>query len=66
MDILVSGEMIGAQSGLGFLIVDARNMLNLEDVLAAIFFIGYLVLLLIDSLVILSSLYLEDLVNKER
>ncbi|HAR2821883.1 TPA: ABC transporter permease subunit [Staphylococcus aureus] len=37
---LVSGEMIGAQSGLGFLIVDARNMLNLEDVLAAIFFIG--------------------------
>lgn len=34
---LVSGEMIGAQSGLGFLIVDARNMLNLEDVLAAIF-----------------------------
>ena len=37
---LVSGEMIGAQSGLGFLIVDARNMLNLEDVLSAIFFIG--------------------------
>ncbi|UXR69847.1 MULTISPECIES: ABC transporter permease [unclassified Staphylococcus] len=37
---LVSGEMIGAQSGLGFLIVDSRNMLNLEDVLAAIFFIG--------------------------
>lgn len=37
---LVSGEMIGAQSGLGFLIVDARNMLNLEDVLATIFFIG--------------------------
>ncbi|MCS4485858.1 ABC transporter permease [Staphylococcus americanisciuri] len=37
---LVSGEMIGAQSGLGFLIIDSRNMLNLEDVLAAIFFIG--------------------------
>ena len=37
---LVSGEMIGAQSGLGFLIVDSRNMLNLEDVLSAIFFIG--------------------------
>ncbi|UXR78615.1 MULTISPECIES: ABC transporter permease [unclassified Staphylococcus] len=37
---LVSGEIIGAQSGLGFLIVDSRNMLNLEDVLAAIFFIG--------------------------
>lgn len=37
---LVSGEMIGAQSGLGFLIVDSRNMLNLEDVLSAIFIIG--------------------------
>lgn len=47
---LVSGEMIGAQSGLGFLIVDSRNMLNLEDVLAAIFFIG-LFGFLIDRLI---------------
>ncbi|KIL51824.1 ABC transporter permease [Jeotgalibacillus soli] len=37
---LVAGEMIGAQSGLGFLIVDARNMLNLDYVLAGIIFIG--------------------------
>ncbi|MBO1198870.1 ABC transporter permease [Staphylococcus simiae] len=50
---LVSGEMIGAQSGLGFLIVDSRNMLNLEDVLSAIFFIslfGFLVDRLISYL----------------
>jgi len=54
---LVSGEMIGAQSGLGFLIVDARNMLNLEDVLSAIFFIG-LFGFLIDRLIS----YLEKII----
>lgn len=54
---LVSGEMIGAQSGLGFLIVDARNMLNLEDVLSAIFFIG-LFGFLIDRIIS----YLEKLI----
>ena len=31
---LVAGEMVGAQSGLGFLIVDARNTLNLAGVFA--------------------------------
>lgn len=56
---LVSGEMIGAQSGLGFLIVDARNMLNLEDVLSAIFFIG-LFGFLIDRLIS----YLETIILK--
>ncbi len=54
---LVSGEMIGAQSGLGFLIVDSRNMLNLEDVLSAIFFIGVLGFL-IDRLIS----YLEKMI----
>ena len=39
---LVAGEMVGAQSGLGFLIVDARNTLNLAGVLAGIIFIGIL------------------------
>jgi len=39
---LVAGEMIGAQSGLGYLIVDARNMLDLDDVLAGIIVIGLL------------------------
>lgn len=37
---LVAGEMVGAQSGLGFMIVDARNTLNLDFVLAGIIFIG--------------------------
>lgn len=37
---LVAGEMVGAQSGLGFLIVDARNALRLDHVLAGIVFIG--------------------------
>lgn len=37
---LVAGEMIGTQSGLGFLIVDARNALNLDTVMACIVVIG--------------------------
>ncbi|WP_221277326.1 ABC transporter permease [Anoxybacteroides tepidamans] len=37
---LVAGEMVGAQSGLGFLIVDARNSLRLDIVIAGIIFIG--------------------------
>ncbi|AOM82167.1 ABC transporter permease [Salisediminibacterium beveridgei] len=47
---LVAGEMIGAQSGLGYLIVDARNALDLDLVLAGIVFIGLLGLLLDKSL----------------
>lgn len=43
---LVAGEMVGAQSGLGFLIVDARNALTLDVVMAAIIVIGILGLLL--------------------
>jgi len=43
---LVSGEMVGTQSGLGFLIVDARNMIRLDLVLAGIVFIGLCGLLL--------------------
>lgn len=37
---LVAGEMVGSQSGLGYLIVDARNTLNLDVVLAGIIVIG--------------------------
>ncbi|MEK4495468.1 ABC transporter permease [Ureibacillus sp. FSL W8-0352] len=37
---LVSGEMIGARSGLGYLIVDARNSMRLDLVMAGIVFIG--------------------------
>jgi len=43
---LVSGEMVGAQSGLGYLIIDSRNALDLDLVLAGIIFIGVLGLLL--------------------
>lgn len=37
---LVTGEMVGAQSGLGYLIVDARNTLHLDTALAGIIVIG--------------------------
>ena len=37
---LVAGEMVGAQAGLGYLIVDARNNLRTDMVLAGIFIIG--------------------------
>lgn len=43
---LVAGEMIGAQSGLGYLIVDSRNTLDLDYVLAGIIVIGVLGFLL--------------------
>ena len=36
---LVSGEMVGSQSGLGYLIVDARNSMRLDLVMAGIVFI---------------------------
>ena len=47
---LVAGEMVGAQSGLGFLIIDARNNLRADLLMAAIVTIGLLGLVL-DSLV---------------
>ena len=43
---LVAGEMVGAQSGLGFLIIDARNNLRADLLMAAIITIGALGLLL--------------------
>lgn len=43
---LVAGEMVGAQSGLGYLIIDARNSLRSDLVLAGIIFIGVSGLLL--------------------
>ncbi len=39
---LVTGEMVGAQSGLGFLIIDARNNLRADLLMAAIITIGVL------------------------
>lgn len=49
---LVSGEMVGAQSGLGYLIMDARNSLRTDLLLSAIIMIGVLGLLL-DKLITL-------------
>lgn len=47
---LVAGEMVGAQSGLGFMIIDARNNIRLDLVLAGVIFIG-LAGLLLDKLI---------------
>lgn len=48
---LVAGEMVGAQSGLGYLIIDARNALRVDLLLAGIISIGLLGLLL-DKLIL--------------
>lgn len=37
---LVSGEMVGAQSGLGFLIMDSKNCIRMDSLLATILVIG--------------------------
>lgn len=47
---LVAGEMVGAQSGLGYLIIDARNNLRADVLVADIILIGVIGLLL-DSLI---------------
>ena len=43
---LVAGEMVGAQSGLGYQIIDARNNLRADILLATILVIGIIGLLL--------------------
>ena len=43
---LVAGEMVGAQSGLGYLIVDARNNIRADILLADIIVIGVIGLIL--------------------
>lgn len=47
---LVSGEMVGAQSGLGYMIIDARNNIRMDHLLAAMLVIGILGFIL-DSLI---------------
>jgi NitT/TauT family transport system permease protein len=39
---LVAGEMLGAQSGLGYLIVDARNFLRTDLIIAGMLLVGVL------------------------
>ncbi|MBS1186917.1 MAG: transporter, rane protein [Burkholderiaceae bacterium] len=43
---LVAGEMLGAQSGLGFMIVDARNFLRTDLIIAGMLLVGLLGLLI--------------------
>lgn len=43
---LVAGEMLGAQSGLGFMIVDARNFLRTDMIIAGMLLVGLLGLLI--------------------
>lgn len=47
---LVAGEMVGSQTGLGYLIIDARNNLSADKLLAAIIVIGIIGFVL-DTLV---------------
>lgn len=47
---LVSGEMVGAQSGLGFLVMDSKNCLRPDALMAVILVIGVIGLLL-DTLI---------------
>lgn len=49
---LVAGEMVGAQSGLGYLIIDARNSLRSDLLLAGMIMIGISGLLL-DKVILL-------------
>lgn len=39
---LVAGEMLGAQSGMGFMIVDARNFLRTDRIMAGMLLVGLL------------------------
>lgn len=47
---LVAGEMVGSQSGLGYLIIDARNNLRADMLLATVIIIGVIGLFL-DTLI---------------
>ncbi len=47
---LVAGEMVGAQTGLGYMIIDARNNLRADMLMASIISIGIIGLIL-DSLI---------------
>lgn len=65
---LVAGEMVGAQSGLGFLIIDARNNLRADMLMAAMVVIGVIGLLL-DSLIRLLEKWISNkwgIVSNER
>ena len=52
---LVAGEMVGAQSGLGYQIIDARNNIRADILLATILVIGFIGLLLDAALKLLEK-----------
>ncbi|NTU58766.1 MAG: ABC transporter permease [Chlorobiaceae bacterium] len=56
---LVAGEMLGADSGLGFLIIDARNFLRTDLIMAGMILVGLLGLIL-NSLITLA----EHVINR--
>lgn len=56
---LVAGEMVGAQSGLGYQIIDARNNIRADILLATIFVIGIIGLLLDTLLKLLEKQILK-------
>ena len=57
---LVAGEMVGAQTGLGYLIIDSRNNLRADMLLSSIIVIG-LIGLILDSLI---GLIEKSILNK--
>lgn len=56
---LVAGEMVGAQSGLGYQIIDARNNIRADILLATILVIGLIGLLLDTALKLLEKRILK-------
>ena len=56
---LVAGEMVGAQSGLGYQIIDARNNIRADILLATILVIGFIGLLLDAALKLLEKRILK-------
>lgn len=65
---LVAGEMVGAQSGLGFLIVDARNNLRADMLMATMVTIGVIGLCL-DGLIRLLEKWISNrwgIISNER
>lgn len=62
---LVAGEMVGAQSGLGYQIIDARNNIRADILLATIFVIGFLGLLFDAGLKLLEKRVLKGWGNIE-
>ncbi|MBR0529666.1 MAG: ABC transporter permease [Ruminococcus sp.] len=57
---LVAGEMVGAQSGLGYQIIDARNNIRADILLATILVIGIIGILLDGLLKLIEKLILRS------